>query len=52
MDPGPATIRADTDLAETAERMRRRRVGSVIMSNPDGVLLGVVYIEANQEQPQ
>jgi CBS domain-containing protein len=52
MEPGPATIRADADLAETTERMRRRGVASLIVSNPDGVLLGVVHIEANQEQPQ
>jgi CBS domain-containing protein len=52
MEPGPATIRADADLAETTERMRRRGVRSLIVSTPDGVLLGVVHIEPNQEQPQ
>ena len=52
MEPGPATIRADADLAETTERMRRRGIRSLIVSTPDRVLLGVVHIEPNQEQPQ
>jgi CBS domain-containing protein len=52
MEPGPTTIRADADLAETTERMRLRGVASLIVSNPDGVLLGVVHVEPNQEQPQ
>jgi len=46
MQPGPATVRADADLAETTERMRRRGVSDMIVSNPDGVLLGVVHVEA------
>jgi hypothetical protein len=49
MEPGP-TVRADADLAETTERMRRRSVTSLIVSNPDGALLGVVHDEP--EQPQ
>jgi hypothetical protein len=52
MEPGPTTIRADADFAETAERMRRRGAASLIVSNPDGVLLGVVYAEPSQEQRQ
>jgi CBS-domain-containing membrane protein len=52
MEPGPATIRADADLAETTERMRRRGAASLIVSNPDGVLLGVVHVEPRQSQPQ
>jgi CBS domain-containing protein len=42
MEPGPTTIRADAPLAETSERMTSRHVRSLIVSNPDGVLLGVV----------
>jgi CBS domain-containing protein len=49
MEPGPATVRADADLAETTERMRRRAVASLIVSNPDGVLLGVVHVASNTE---
>jgi CBS domain-containing protein len=49
MDLGPATVRADADLAETTERMRRRNVASMIVSDPDGVLLGVVTVESSKE---
>jgi CBS domain-containing protein len=42
MDPGPATVRADADLRETTERMHDRRVRSLIVSTPDGVLLGLL----------
>jgi len=50
MDLGPATVRADADLAETIERMRRRNVASMIVSDSDGVLLGVVTVEPNKEK--
>ena len=49
MEPGPATVRADADLAETTERMLRRRVSALIVSDPDGVLLGVVHAQPSQE---
>ncbi|MHB8671917.1 MAG: CBS domain-containing protein [Acidimicrobiales bacterium] len=42
MEPGPATVRADAPLAETVERMRSRHAESLIVSTPDGVLLGVL----------
>jgi hypothetical protein len=42
MEPGPATIRADAPAAETTERMRSRGAGSVIVSTPGGVLLGLL----------
>ena len=43
MHPGPTTIRADADLAETLERIRTRGVSSIIVTNPDGGLLGVLH---------
>jgi CBS domain-containing protein len=49
MELGPATVRADADLAEITERMRRRNVASMIVSDPDGVLLGVVTVESTKE---
>jgi CBS domain-containing protein len=52
MEPGPTTIRADADLAQTTERMRRRSAPSLIVSDPDGILLGAVHVEAIQEQPR
>lgn len=42
MDPGPATVRADADLTETIERMEQRGVKSLIVSTPDGTLLGTL----------
>jgi CBS domain-containing protein len=52
MEPGPTTIRADADVAKTIERMRRRRASSLIVSDPDGVLLGIVRVEPNGERSQ
>lgn len=42
MEPGPTTIRPDTILADLVARMQARRVGTIIVTNPDGQLLGVV----------
>ena len=42
MEPGPATIRADADLSETRERMQRRGAASLLVTTPDGVLLGLL----------
>ena len=45
MEPGPATVRADADLTETTERMKQRGVKRLIVSTPDGVLLGALRTE-------
>jgi hypothetical protein len=45
MEPGPATVRADADLTDTTERIQRRGTKSLIVSTPDGVLLGVLRTE-------
>jgi rhodanese-related sulfurtransferase/CBS domain-containing protein len=42
MDPGPATVHADADLEETRRRLSERHVDSIIVSSPDGELLGVL----------
>lgn len=44
MHPGPTTIRADAGLAETLERMRARAVSNIVVTTPEGVLLGVVHL--------
>ncbi len=44
MESGPATVRANEDLAEVSARMRRRNVPTIIVSTPDGELLGVLRI--------
>ena len=51
MEPGPATVRADADPAETLERMRRRGARSLIVSTPEGVLLGVGVDDASRQAP-
>jgi CBS domain-containing protein len=40
MEPGPGTVRAHEDLAETLERMARHHVASLLVTTPEGVLLG------------
>lgn len=47
MEVGPPTIRADADVAETRERMRKRHVSHLLVSTPDGVLLGVLELPAS-----
>jgi hypothetical protein len=42
MEPGPATVRPDADLGETIAHMRARRVRSLVVTNPDGALLGLL----------
>jgi CBS-domain-containing membrane protein len=42
MEAGPSTIRPDRPLAELAERLRRCGLHTVIVTAPDGKLLGVV----------
>ena len=40
MEPGPTTVRADADLAKTLDRMNIRRTRSLLVTTPDGLLLG------------
>ena len=49
MEPGPVTVRADAPLAGTIERMRDRKAASVIISDPDGVLLGVLRRRSEED---
>jgi CBS domain-containing protein len=46
MEPGPTTVRAHEPLDELLARMARRRVHEVIVTTPEGVLLGVVRAPA------
>lgn len=43
MEEGPTTIRADEDLVSLVERMKRRKVASIVVTDPDGRLIGIVY---------
>ena len=43
MRPGPTTIRADEDLAALNARMDRKNVDHIVVTRPDGVLIGVYH---------
>jgi CBS domain-containing protein len=42
MEPGPATIRPHDDLAATLARMADHHVGLLLVSTPEGTLLGAL----------
>ncbi len=42
MQPGPATIRAHENLDATLDRMAKRRVTGLLVTTPDGELLGLI----------
>jgi CBS domain-containing protein len=42
MEPGPTTVRAHEPLPPLLERMARRQVDEIIVTTPEGELLGVV----------
>jgi CBS domain-containing protein len=48
MRPGPATVRADEPLEPLLARMRDREVDAVLVTTPEGTLLGVIRAPAMQ----
>jgi CBS domain-containing protein len=42
MQPGPATVRAHEDLDATRQRMNARHVAHLLVTTPDGTLIGLV----------
>jgi CBS domain-containing protein len=42
MEEGPTTIRASEELAGLVQRMRNRNVPSIVVTDPDGRLLGIL----------
>jgi CBS domain-containing protein len=46
MEPGPTTIRADTPLNEIMTRLRDRNVADVLVTTPEGELIGLLRREA------
>jgi hypothetical protein len=42
MEEGPTTIRASEELAGLVKRMRNRNVPSIVVTDPDGRLLGIL----------
>jgi len=45
MEDGPTTTRADDALESLVPRMRRRNVPAIVITDPDGRLLGVLHID-------
>jgi CBS domain-containing protein len=45
MEPGPSTIRPDTQAPDLARRLRERELTTAVVTDPDGVLLGVVRLD-------
>ena len=45
MEEGPTTIRASEDLAPLVERIQRRKVASIVVTDPDSRLIGILYRE-------
>ncbi len=48
MKPGPTTVRPDTPAGKMAERMQKRGTASVLVTTPDGVLVGLMYGEETE----
>lgn len=52
MEPGPATVRANEDLAGALERMRKRRVATLLVTTPHGQLLGALRQPVAEERDE
>lgn len=50
MENGPTTFRPDNFLEPLVQRMQEKKVGSVIVTNSDGVLLGILFRKDAEEQ--
>jgi len=42
MEPGPATVRADTSLNTLRERLDERDLTTAVVTTPEGVLMGMI----------
>jgi CBS domain-containing protein len=51
MEAGPSTIRPDTEATALARSLRERELTTAVVSDPDGVLLGVVRLGDLEQQP-
>lgn len=50
MENGPTTFRPDNFLEPLIKRMHEKKVGSVIITNSDGVLIGLLYRKDGEER--
>jgi len=51
MEEGPTTIRPGTRLDEIVPRMQHKHVGSIVVTTPDGRLLGVLFRSDAERYP-
>ena len=42
MEPGPSTVRLDTDPRKVAERLQERDLKTAVVTDPEGKLVGIV----------
>jgi predicted transcriptional regulator len=52
MENGPTTFRPDNFLEPLIKRMHDKKVGTVIITNSDGVLIGLLYRKDGDERLQ
>lgn len=50
MRPGPTTVRSDTLAGKMVERMQKRGTASVLVTTPDGILVGLLHREEAARQ--
>jgi CBS domain-containing protein len=50
MDPGPTTVRPSEPLADLVNRMQDRRVATMVVTTPDGILVGVLRREDGEKR--
>lgn len=48
MEPGPSTVRPDASVARLVKRMEKGNLKTMVVSTPEGVLLGVLRLEDAQ----
>lgn len=50
MDAGPATVRADEDLDELVARLQKEDTSSILVTTPEGRLIGMLCREDAERQ--
>jgi CBS domain-containing protein len=50
MEAGPTTIRPSEPLADLVKRMQEHRVGTIVVTTPEGVLIGVLRREDGEKR--
>jgi CBS domain-containing protein len=45
MEPGPSTVRPDAALEPLVRRMRKKSTPQVLVTTPEGTLIGVLFFE-------